>query len=65
MITQSTEYKLCVTMPDKNLRVVLQGNKKSMTAAAKQARGINPHLTYTVMNAPGKLLGDIIQRSGS
>ncbi len=62
-ITMSTEYKLCVVIPNGNgtKRVVACGSKKLMTAAAKKARITNPHLTYDVMNAPGKLLGDLIE----
>ena len=62
-ITASTKYKLCVVIPNGNgaKRVVACGSKKLMTAQAKKARVTNPHLTYEVMDAPGKLLGDLIE----
>ncbi len=56
-------WRLCVVIPNGGgkLRVVSIGNKKGIDAAAKVARGNNPHLTYKVLKRAEALLGDLIE----
>jgi hypothetical protein len=65
MRSASTEYKLMVLIPDGNgvRRIVSEGSKKVMTAAAKRARKNNPHLTYSIGFMPGYELGDDVSAS--
>lgn len=61
MIPKSVGYKLCVTLPDGNFRIILEGNKADMVRAAKVAKRNNPTLKYQLVQSVSSHVGDIIE----
>lgn len=62
MITRSTEYKLCVTIPSTgDQRIIQAGSKKLMVSARKRAAANNPNLHYEVV-ITSKLVGEIVRK---